>query len=87
MDRSEGEKPKARRAGLFQARGGGKPRVAQPPRRDKEAPEPRRHKLHIPRFSRGGAKLTHFAAPLQNEPAWLGSLEAARAAKRAAHHY
>ena len=34
MDRSEGAKPKVRNANLFQARVGGKPRVAQPPQRD-----------------------------------------------------
>ena len=35
MDWSEGAKPKGRIAALFQARVGGKPRVAQPPQRDK----------------------------------------------------
>ena len=35
MDRREGAKPKDRGAGLFQARDGGKPPVAQPPERDK----------------------------------------------------
>lgn len=37
MDRSEGAEPKGREADLFQARDGGKPRVAQPPQRDQEA--------------------------------------------------
>ena len=36
MDRSEGAKPKGRKAALFQARGVGKPCVAQPPQRDKK---------------------------------------------------
>ena len=42
MDRSEGAKPKGRKAALFQARGGGKPCVAQPPQRDKKKREDRR---------------------------------------------
>ena len=37
MDRSEDEKPKDCEADLFQVRDGGKPRVAQPPQREKEA--------------------------------------------------
>ena len=36
MDRREGAKPKDRGAGLFQARDGGKPPVAQPPERDRK---------------------------------------------------
>ena len=34
MDRSEGAERKGRKAALFRARDGGKPRVAQPPQRD-----------------------------------------------------
>ncbi len=34
MDWSEGAKPKGRKAALFQARVGGKPRIVQPPQRD-----------------------------------------------------
>ena len=37
MDRSEDEEPKGHEAALFQARDGGKPRVAQPPQREYEA--------------------------------------------------
>lgn len=36
MDRSEGAKPKGHNVALFQARGVGKPCVAQPPQRDKK---------------------------------------------------
>ena len=42
MDRSEGAKPKGRKAALFQAQDGGKPCVAQPPQRDKQKREDRR---------------------------------------------
>ena len=41
MDRSEGAEPKGREADLFQARDGGKPRVAQPPQQDRPKCEDR----------------------------------------------
>ena len=42
MDRSEGAKPKGHKVALFQARGAGKPCVAQPPQRDNKKREDRR---------------------------------------------
>ena len=50
MDQSEGAERKGRKAALFRARDGGKPRVAQPPQRDMRDP----NSFRAPRLSPRG---------------------------------
>ena len=65
MDRSEGAEPKGREAALFQARDGGKPRVAQPPQRDKQKREDRR-----------AGEITTERMPANQEDPWAFCLAA-----------
>ena len=65
MDWSEGAKTKGRIAALFQARVGGKPRVAQPPQRDNERREDRR-----------AGEITTERMPANQEGTWAFCLAA-----------